>query len=262
VFGFLLQVPGVAERDYSHVVALIYGASPMPLPLLRRSMAAFGVDFYQVYGMTEASGGVTMLGTAEHHDTANEHRLTSAGLPLIGVELAIADPATVEHLGPDEVGEVLVRTPQLMSGYWRKPEADAAALTTDGWLRSGDAGHLDADGYLYVSDRIKDMIISGGENIYPAEIERVLAEYPDVADVAVVGVPDDTWGEVGKAIVVPKPDVEFDGDALLAYCRQHLAAFKVPKSVTVVADLPRNATGKVLKRQLRQPYWAGRDKAV
>ncbi len=262
VFGFLLQVPGVAERDYSHIVALIYGASPMPLPLLRRSMAAFGVDFYQVYGMTEASGGVTMLGAEEHRDTEHEYRLTSAGLPLPGVELAIADPATGELLGPDDVGEVLVRTKQLMSGYWHKPDADAAALTEDGWLRSGDAGYLDADGYLYVSDRIKDMIISGGENIYPAEIERVLAEYPDVADVAVVGVPDDTWGEVGKAIVVPKADVEFDSDALLAFCRRHLASFKVPKSVLVVAELPRNATGKVLKRQLREPFWADRQKAV
>jgi acyl-CoA synthetase (AMP-forming)/AMP-acid ligase II len=256
VFGFLLQVPGVAERDYGHVVALIYGASPMPLPLLRRSMAAFaGVDFYQVYGMTEASGGVTMLGPDEHRDTAHEERLTSAGLPQPGVELAIVDPTSGERLGPNEVGEVFVRTRQLMAGYWHKPEADAAALTQDGWLRSGDAGYLDADGYLYISDRIKDMIISGGENIYPAEVERVLAEYPDVADLAVIGVPDDTWGEVGKAIVVPKPGVEFDGDALLAFARRHLAGFKVPKSVTVVADLPRNATGKVLKRQLREPFW-------
>jgi acyl-CoA synthetase (AMP-forming)/AMP-acid ligase II len=262
VFGFLLQVPGVAERDYSHVVALFYGASPMPLPLLRRSMAAFDVDFFQVYGMTEASGGVTMLGPAEHRDKANEHRLTSAGKALKDVELAIIDPVSGERAVTGEVGEVWVRTPQLMSGYWHKPEADAATLTEDGWLRSGDAGHLDADGYLYISDRIKDMIISGGENIYPAEIERVLAEYPDVAEVAVIGVPDERWGEVGQAIVVPKPDVQLDREALLAFCRQHLAAFKCPKSVSVVAELPRNATGKVLKRQLREPFWAGRERAV
>jgi acyl-CoA synthetase (AMP-forming)/AMP-acid ligase II len=145
-----------------------------------------------------------------------------------------------------------------MAGYWRKPEADAAAFAPDGWLRSGDAGHLDEDGYLYVSDRIKDMIISGGENIYPAEIERVLAEYPGVADVAVIGVPDETWGEVGKAMVVPVPDSDFDPDGLLAYCREHLAGYKCPASVEVVAELPRNATGKVLKRQLREPFWQGR----
>ncbi|HEX3592506.1 MAG TPA: long-chain-fatty-acid--CoA ligase [Pseudonocardiaceae bacterium] len=263
VFGFLLQVPGVADHDYSHVRALIYGASPMPLPLLRRSMDAFGADpFYQVYGMTEASGGVTMLGPEEHQDPSHEHRLMSAGKPMGGVEIAIVDPISGEPLGPDQVGEVWVRTKQIMAGYWHKPEADQAALAEDGWLRSGDAGHLDADGYLYISDRIKDMIISGGENIYPAEIERVLAEYPDVADVAVIGVPDDTWGEVGKAIVVPKPDTSFDGDALLAYCKEHLASFKCPKSVQVVAELPRNATGKVLKRQLREPFWASKETAI
>ncbi|HEX4700790.1 MAG TPA: long-chain-fatty-acid--CoA ligase [Pseudonocardiaceae bacterium] len=262
VFGFLLQVPDVAERDYSHIRALVYGASPMPLPLLRRSMAAFDVDFYQVYGMTEASGAVTSLGAAEHRDRANEHRMTSAGLPVDGVELTIVDPVSGEHLGPDQPGEVWVRTAQLMSGYWRRPDADAAAFAPDGWLRSGDVGYLDTDGYLYISDRIKDMIISGGENIYPAEIERVLAEYPDVADVAVIGVPDEKWGEVGKAMVVPAPGATIDGDALLAYCRQHLASFKCPASVDIVTELPRNATGKVLKRQLREPFWANRDKAI
>jgi acyl-CoA synthetase (AMP-forming)/AMP-acid ligase II len=235
----------------------------MPLPLLRRSMAAFGVDFLQVYGMTEASGAVTMLGADEHRDKANEHRLTSAGRPMPGVEIAIMDPVSGDRVTePDVVGEVWVRTVQLMAGYWHQPDADAAALTDDGWLRSGDAGYLDADGYLYISDRIKDMIISGGENIYPAELERVLVEHPDVAEVAVIGVPDDKWGEVGKAVVVAKEGVELDEAGLLAYCRQHLASFKCPKSVTVVTELPRNATGKVLKRQLREPYWAGREKAI
>jgi acyl-CoA synthetase (AMP-forming)/AMP-acid ligase II len=258
VFGFLVQVPDVAERDYSHVVAFLYGASPMPLPLLRRCLTAFGVDFYQVYGMTEASGAVTMLGAAEHHDRANEHRLTSAGKALGNVELTVVDPGTGERLGVDQVGEVWVRTPQLMAGYWHRPEADAATMTADGWLRSGDAGYLDGDGYLYLSDRIKDMIISGGENIYPAEIERVLAEYPDIADVAVIGVPDERWGEVGKAMVVAAPGAELDEAAVLAFCRQHLASFKCPKSVVVVTELPRNATGKILKRQLREPFWPDR----
>jgi acyl-CoA synthetase (AMP-forming)/AMP-acid ligase II len=149
-----------------------------------------------------------------------------------------------------------------MSGYWRKPDADDAAFAPDGWLRSGDAGHIDADGYLYISDRIKDMIISGGENIYPAEIERVLAEYPGVADVAVIGVPSERWGEVGMAVVVPVADTDFDPAGLLAYCREHLASYKCPASVSVVAELPRNATGKVLKRQLREPFWADRPAAI
>jgi acyl-CoA synthetase (AMP-forming)/AMP-acid ligase II len=262
VFGFLLQVPDVTERDYSAVRALIYGASPMPLPLLRRSLEAFDTDFFQVYGMTEASGGVTVLGADEHRDRANEHRLTSAGKAVKGVELAIVDPVSGEHLGPDQRGEVWVRTAQLMSGYWGRPEATESTVTPDGWLRSGDAGYLDEDGYLYIADRLKDMIISGGENVYPAEVERVLAEYPDVADVAVIGVPDQKWGEVGMAIVVPAPGASVDPDALLAYCREHLASFKCPRSVSVVGELPRNATGKVLKRTLREPFWEGRDTTI
>jgi acyl-CoA synthetase (AMP-forming)/AMP-acid ligase II len=262
VFAFLLQVPDVAQRDYSAVQGFLYGASPMPLPLLRATLATFPVDFFQVYGMTEASGAVTSLGPAEHRDRANEHRLASAGKPLPGVEIVIVDPVDGSHLGPGEKGEVWVRTAQLMAGYWHKPEESAAALTGDGWLRSGDTGYLDEDGYLYIADRIKDMIISGGENIYPAELERVLVEHPSVAEVAVIGVPDDRWGEVGKAVVVPAPDVEFDGEALLAYCRERIASFKCPKTVEVVAELPRNPTGKVLKRQLRAPYWEGRERAV
>jgi acyl-CoA synthetase (AMP-forming)/AMP-acid ligase II len=161
-----------------------------------------------------------------------------------------------------EPGEVWVRTEQVMGGYWGKPDETAAAVTEDGWLRSGDGGHLDADGYLYVTDRIKDMIVSGGENIYPAEIERVLAEHPTVDDVAVIGVPDERWGEVPKAVVVPAQDATVDPDALIAYCREHLAAYKCPKTVDVVDELPRNLTGKVLKKQLREPYWRGRERRV
>jgi acyl-CoA synthetase (AMP-forming)/AMP-acid ligase II len=159
-----------------------------------------------------------------------------------------------------EPGEIWVRCASLMSGYWGRPEASAATITQDGWLRSGDGGHVDVDGYVYVTDRIKDMIISGGENIYPAEIERVLAEYPTVGDCAVIGVPDERWGEVPKAVVVAAPGQAVDVDALLAHCRAHLAAFKCPKSVDVLLALPRNPTGKVLKKDLRTPYWAGRER--
>jgi acyl-CoA synthetase (AMP-forming)/AMP-acid ligase II len=262
IFGFLLQIPGVADRDYSKLRGLVYGASPMPLPLLRRSLATFPADFHQVYGMTEASGAVTILGPEQHRDQANDHRLVSAGLPLKGVEIIVADPVTDEPLGPGEVGEIMVRTQQLMAGYWRMPEASKQAITSDGWLHSGDAGYLDEDGFVYISDRVKDMIISGGENIYPAEVERVLGEHPSVADVAVIGVPDERWGEVGKAIVVAAPGATVDPDELIVLCRAQLAAFKCPKSVEVVTELPRNATGKILKRTLREPYWADRSRAV
>mgnify|MGYP006343487803 FL=1 len=164
---------------------------------------------------------------------------------------------------PDgHIGEIWISGQNMGTGYWGKPEASASAITADGWLRSGDGGHMDADGYIYVTDRIKDMIISGGENIYPAEIERVLAEHPALQDVAVIGVPDERWGEVPKAVVVAKPGATVNADELLAWCRERLASFKCPKTVDVVAELPRNPTGKILKKDLRKPYWEGRERQV
>ena len=256
------KVPGAGERDYSALKALSYGASPMPLPVLRASLQLFPGVMQQVYGMTEQCGVVSMLGSADHTDPAVSHRLVSAGKPIQGVEIKICDPASGEPVPTGEPGELWVRSEQLMGGYWGKPEATAAAITPDGWLRSGDGGHMDADGYIYVTDRIKDMIISGGENIYPAEIERVLAEHPSIDDVAVIGVPDDTWGEVPKAVIVAAPGSTVDASQLLAWCRGRLASFKCPKSFDVVAELPRNPTGKVLKKDLRKPYWEGRARQV
>jgi acyl-CoA synthetase (AMP-forming)/AMP-acid ligase II len=257
----MTQVPGAAERDFSALRALSYGASPMPLPVMRACLKLFPGVMHQVYGMTEACGVVSSLGP-EDHDPDRPDRLLSAGTPIRGAEIEIRDPATGEPVATGEPGEIWVRTDQLMSGYWGRPDATAAAITEDGWLRSGDGGHRDADGYVYVTDRIKDMIISGGENIYPAEIERVLAEHPTVDDVAVIGVPDERWGEVPKAVVVAAQGATVDPDALIAYCREHLAGFKCPKTVDVVDELPRNLTGKVLKKQLREPYWQGRERRL
>jgi acyl-CoA synthetase (AMP-forming)/AMP-acid ligase II len=258
----MTQVPGVGERDFSALRALSYGASPMPLPVMRACLKLFPGVMHQVYGMTEACGVVSSLGPADHGDPAVAHRLVSAGTPIHGVEIEIRDPATGDPVPTGEPGEIWVRTEQLLGGYWGRPEATAAAITPDGWLRTGDGGHMDGDGYVYVTDRIKDMIISGGENIYPAEIERVLAEHPAVADVAVIGVPDERWGEVPKAVVVPDPGTTVDPDALIAWCREHLAAFKCPKSVDLLDELPRNPTGKVLKKELRKPYWEGRERTI
>ena len=255
-------VPGAAERDYSSLKALSYGASPMPLPVMRASLKLFPGVMQQVYGMTEQCGVVSVLGPADHDDPAVAHRLVSAGKAIAGVEIEIRDPASGQPVPTGQAGEIWVRSDQIMGGYWGKPEATAATITPDGWLRSGDGGHIDADGYVYVTDRIKDMIISGGENIYPAEIERVLAEHPALQDVAVIGVPDDRWGEVPKAVVVPKPGATVDVDELLAWCRERLASFKCPKTVDVLAELPRNPTGKILKKDLRKPYWAGRDRQI
>ncbi|HEX4252388.1 MAG TPA: long-chain-fatty-acid--CoA ligase [Pseudonocardia sp.] len=262
LLALMAKVPGVAEHDYSTLRVLCYGASPMPLPVLRASMKIFPNVFMQVYGMTEACGVVTILGPVEHADTANEHRLISAGKPIPGVRIEVRDPVTGEALPVGESGEVCLRTDQLMAGYWNKPEATASAIGDDGWYRSGDGGHIDADGYVFITDRIKDMIISGGENIYPAEIERVLAEHPSVADLTVVGVPDEKWGEVPKAVVVAAEGHAVDEAELLAYCREHLASYKCPKSVDVVDELPRNPTGKILKKDVRARYWEGRDRRV
>ncbi|MGI5125552.1 long-chain-fatty-acid--CoA ligase [Pseudonocardia sp. CA-107938] len=263
LLAVMAQVPGAAERDVSALKALSYGASPMPLPVMRACLKLFPGVMHQVYGMTEACGVVSSLGPEDHDESpAVAHRLTSAGKPIHGVEIEIRDPATGEPVPVGTAGELWVRTEQLMAGYWQKPEATEAAITADGWLRSGDGGYVDEDGYFYVTDRIKDMIISGGENIYPAEIERVLAEHPTVGDVTVIGVPDEKWGEVPKAIVVPAPGQTVDPEALLAWCREQLASFKCPKSVDVIDELPRNPSGKVLKKDLRKPYWEGRERQV
>jgi acyl-CoA synthetase (AMP-forming)/AMP-acid ligase II len=257
LLAMMSKVPGAAERDYSRLRTLCYGASPMPLPVLRAAMKVFPNVFMQVYGMTEACGVVSALGPADHED---ESLLTSAGKPIDGVRIEVRDPGSGEQLPTGTQGEVWVATEQLMSGYWKRPDATASAIDPEGWYHSGDAGHFDGDGYLFITDRIKDMIISGGENIYPAEIERVLAEHPTVADLTVVGVPDDRWGEVPKAVVVAAEGERVDEAELLAYCREHLASYKCPKSVDVVDELPRNPTGKILKKDVRAKYWEGRER--
>jgi len=186
-------------------------------------------------------------------------RLRSAGIPNPGTELRIIDPAG-DELPTGQVGEIVCRTPQNMKGYWSLEQATRDTLLPDGWLRTGDAGYLDEDGYVYIHDRVKDMIISGGENIYPAEVENVMMNHPAVADCAVIGVPDSKWGETPKAIVVR--DGELDAAELIDFCRSKLAHFKCPTSVDWVDSIPRNPTGKVLKRDLRKPYWDGVARAV
>ncbi|MEM0929204.1 MAG: fatty acid--CoA ligase [Pseudomonadota bacterium] len=258
--NFLIQMPGANDIDFGHLKLILYGASPMPLALLRQCMDVFGCDFCQQYGMTETCGTIVYL-PPEDHDPEGNRRMRSAGLPMPGVELKIMD-ADGKALPPEEVGEVATRSPSNMLGYWKKEAATRETIDGDGWLRSGDAGYLDADGYLYIHDRVKDMIISGAENIYPAEVESAMFGHPDIADVAIIGVPDDKWGEAVKAVIVLKPGTEANEADILTFTRERIASFKVPKSIDFVDELPRNATGKVLKRTLREPYWAGRDRAV
>jgi acyl-CoA synthetase (AMP-forming)/AMP-acid ligase II len=259
---FLQQLPQAKTADLSSLRLVVYGASPISDDVLRGAMRLLPhVRFMQVYGLTETAGAITMLPPEDHDpDGPRGHRLHSAGLPNPGTELEIVDPATGDRLPTGQVGEILCRTAQNMKGYWGLAQATADALLPDGWLRTGDAGYLDEDGYLYINDRVKDMIISGGENIYPAEVENVLMSHPAVADCAVIGVPDDKWGESPKALVVTNGEVgEQD---LISFCRDRLAHFKCPTTVEWRDEIPRNPTGKVLKRELRRPYWQGQDRAV
>ncbi len=256
---FLLQVPECRTTNFSSLELIAYGASPAPIELLRNALKTFGCAFAQVYGLTETTGAITYLPPEDHKAEAVE-RLKSCGKPMTGVEIRIVDAAGRE-VAPGEVGELICRTPQIMLGYWNLPDATRQAVR-DGWFHTGDAGYMDRDGYVYIYDRVKDMVVSGGENIYPAEVESALFGHPAVADVAVIGVPDDRWGEQVKAIVVGKPGVAVTADELIAFARERIAHYKAPRSVDFVEALPRNPSGKILKRELRKPYWEGRDRQV
>jgi acyl-CoA synthetase (AMP-forming)/AMP-acid ligase II len=223
-------------------------------------MEVIKCDFVQLYGMTEMAGTVTYL-PPEDHDVNGSRRMLSAGKPLPGIEVCIMD-ANSNRMAPGEMGEICIKGPAMMTGYWKLPEATAETIQKDGWLRSGDAGYIDTDGYVYVHDRVKDMIVSGAENVYPAEVESAVFAHPAVADVAVIGVPSDRWGEEVKAVVVLKAGTDATAEDIIAFARQRIAAYKTPRSVDFVAELPRNPSGKVLKTELRAPYWKDRQRMV
>lgn len=258
VLGAILQYLEKNPMDLTSLTDLLYGASPIPLDILRRSMVAFpNASFVQCYGATETCGTVVYLPPQDHVAEGNA-RMRGCGRPFPGNDVKIID-GEGHSLPPGQVGEICVKSVSVMSGYHRNPEATAKAVQ-DGWYRTGDAGFLDEDGYLTIHDRVKDMICSGAENIYPAEVENALHEHPAVADCAVIGVPDAKWGEAVKAIVVKKAEVT--PDELIAFARQRIAAYKVPKSVDFIDALPRNPSGKILKKDLREPYWAGQSRRV
>jgi acyl-CoA synthetase (AMP-forming)/AMP-acid ligase II len=254
----VLAEPACARTDFSSLRTIVYGGSPISESLLRRGMEVFGCDFCQIYGMTETGNMAVSLRPADHG--RDPRLLRAVGRPLPGVEARVL-AGDGRPLGPGAVGEIALRSPSNMAGYWDRPEATAKTLV-DGWVLTGDAGYLDEEGYLYVCDRIKDMIISAGENIYPAEIENVIRAHPGVADVAVIGIPDELWGEVVKAFVVPKTGVALRAGDVMRQVRAHAAEYKVPRSVDFVDSLPRTASGKLRKAVLREQYWAGRERRV
>jgi acyl-CoA synthetase (AMP-forming)/AMP-acid ligase II len=254
VIARFLDAGQAAISAISDLRYLVYGAAPMPVPLLQRALSAWpDMHFVQVYGQTELCGAIAALGAEDHRDSDRPDLLMSAGKAAQGNEIRIVDPESGDQLPNGEAGEIWVRSNQRMSGYLNRPEATADVITADDWVRTGDIGRLDADGYLYIEDRLKDMIITGGENVYGPEVESVLLDHPAVADAAIIGVPDDHWGESVKAIVVTTTEIE--PAEIIDFCRRHLAGYKCPRTVDFAPALPRNASGKILKTELRQPYW-------
>jgi acyl-CoA synthetase (AMP-forming)/AMP-acid ligase II len=262
----LVNTPGAEHGDYSSLERIAYGAAPISEKVLLDAMRVFGCGFLQVYGLTETTGAVTFLPPEDHAPGGpRAHLLRSAGKALPGAELRIVD-ATGKTVPDGEVGEVWIRTVQNMKGYWNNPKATRDVFpegqpADGGWFRSGDAGYL-REGYLFIHDRIKDMIISGGENIYPAEVENALMKHPAVADVAVIGVPDAKWGEAVKACLVLKPGAAAKPEEIIAFAREQIAHYKCPKTIDFLPALPRNPSGKLLKYQLRKPYWEGLERRV
>jgi acyl-CoA synthetase (AMP-forming)/AMP-acid ligase II len=259
VLRLLLQAPTCRQTDFSSLRYIAYGASPIPLDLLREALATFGCDFGQVYGLTETTGTIAHL-PPEDHDPAGTPRMRSCGHPFSGMEVKVVDDLG-RDLPTGQIGEIICRSRLNMKGYWNLPDETAKTIRGE-WLHTGDAGYFDADGYLYIYDRIKDMIVSGGANVFPAEVESALFGHPAVADVGVIGVPDTRWGEAVKAIVVRTPGAEVTAEELIAFARERIAGYKLPKSIDFVDSLPRTPTGKILKRELRAPYWQGRERQV
>ena len=268
VLQLLSAFPGVEKTDFTSFRRIVYGASAISEEVLVRSMRVFGCEFAQVYGLTETTGAITCLAPEDHEpDGPRAGLLRSAGRPWGDVAVRIVDAETGKDLPDGEVGEIWCASAQNMKGYWSNPKAteevypegrDADGI---GFFRTGDAGYMN-EGFLYIHDRVKDMIVSGGENVYPAEIENVLMSHPAIADAAVIGVPSDKWGETVKAILVDGAGAAASDAKLIAYCRERLAHYKCPTSFNRVEALPRNPSGKILKTELREPYWVGRTRRI
>ncbi len=248
------------KADLSSLRVVTYGASPIPPELMKEVVELIGCGFVQMYGMTEIGTSCTFLEPEDHLDFESP-RLKSCGKAGDIFEIKICDPATGKDLAQGDVGEVVIRTPTLMAGYYKNPEA-TENVVKDGWYHSGDAGYLDEEGYLYIVDRLKDMIVSGGENIYCAEVESALAEHDAVAEAAVIGVPSEKWGEEVKALVRLEPGKDVSEVDLITFTRELLAGYKVPKSIEFREELPRNPSGKLLKNVMREPYWKDQERQV
>jgi long-chain acyl-CoA synthetase len=263
VIQMIVDSPEVHESDLTSLELICYGAAPIGDALLRRAIQILGCGFTQAYGMTETSGTVVSLPASDHDpDGPRADLLRSCGRALPWVELRVIDPNTGTEALTGVVGEIWIRSEMVTTGYWNKPDESAAAITADGWLRTGDAAYLNDERYIFLFDRFKDMIVTGAENVYPAEVENALADHPAVAEVAVIGIPSERWGETVKAFVVLRPDQTATDTEMIEFARTRIARYKCPTSVDFVTSIPRNASGKILKKDLRAPYWEGYNRAI
>lgn len=260
----LLAEPTIRSRDLSSLRLVSYGAAPMSPARIREAWAAFGPVLSQGYGAGETTGGVVALGIADHRRAIEGDRpelLSACGRAVGESDVQVLDEQGRPVEG-DAIGEICVRGPDVFAGYWRAPEQSREALGTDGWLRTGDLARVDRDGYIFIVDRKKEMLVSGGFNVYPSEVESVLAQHPAVYEVCVVGVPDDHWGESVKAVVVLRDGARAEGSEIMDFCRGRLADFKRPRSVDFVPQLPKNGNGKLSRKDVREHYWRGRERRV
>ena len=258
VILFLISHPNALTTDFSSLNFVLYGASPIADDTILKAKEIMQCDLYQVYGLTETTGAITIM-MPEDHDP-KKGKLRSCGKALKGVELKVVDE-NGNDLKTGEIGEVISKSDLNMKGYWNKPDATKESIV-DGWFYSGDAGFFDDEGYLFIHDRVKDMIVSGGENIYPAEVENALMSHKEILDAAVVGIPDDKWGESVIGFVVVGESTALSEEEIISYVRTQIASYKCPKSIKFINELPRNPSGKILRRELRDPYWEGIDRKV
>ncbi len=262
ILAIVQMVPDLDKRDFSALKQIMYGASPISTALLKQALEIFDCDFYQAYGMTETCGTIVTLSPEDHRQAlaGKPELLEAAGRPQAGVEAKVVN-SSGEPLPCGEIGELMVRSTSNMLEYFNRPEATAETLV-DGWVKTGDSAIIDGEGYIFLRDRIKDMIVSGAENIYPIEVENIISQHPSVGDVAVIGIPDEKYGETPLACVVLKPEAELNIDELIGWCRGKLAGYKIPRKLKIYEGLPRNPSGKILKRDLREPFWEGRERQI
>ena len=257
----LLDHPEFGKHDLSSIKVITYGAAPMPIPVIKKALEVFpGVSFINAFGQTETASTITSLSPEDHVLTGTPEeidkklkRLASIGKPMSDIEMKVVDEDG-NTLPPGEAGEILARGPRVMTGYWKDDEKTAKTIDKDGWVHTGDVGYVDEDGYYFLAGRSSDMIIRAGENISPEELENVIREHPKVEDVAVIGVPDETWGEEPRAVIIPKKGEKPTEEEIMEHCRVNLASFKRPRSVVFVDDLPRNPMGKLVKKDIREKY--------